>query len=208
MKVYGKRMVSISIVLIMTLSGLITTAPASVAMPSGDDSKIKIESVTWDRNTQGFVVALSFKFGLATAGENADFSVMTKISFEAGGIPSTLIGESAVRKAEGATKDSDNMITIDPSFIPWDRNGGKFEGLLDVTATIELINSGNDGDGIGNLESSNNVQGIELLRDDDGTGTIEYNCWDGIDNDEDGLIDCDDDDCTYWCPPPPPTDDP
>jgi hypothetical protein len=136
MKSYGKKIASVSMVLVMMLSGISAIASVSSAAPAEETSKIEIEDLTWDRAEQGFVVALSLKFGIATAGEHADFSLGTTLEFDAGGNSVTLSGESAIVKVDGATKDSDNMITIDPTFIPWDRNGGKFEGLVDVSVKV------------------------------------------------------------------------
>jgi hypothetical protein len=138
MKKYKKRIVSISMVLVLILSGLIAIAPASLAESEKDVSKMQINGLTWDTTNQAFVVEISLKFGLATAGEHADFLVGTTLNFDADGNSVTLSGESVIVKAEGATKDPDNMITIDPSFIPWDRNGGMFEGPVDVEVRVGL----------------------------------------------------------------------
>jgi hypothetical protein len=129
-------------VFVLILSGLIAIAPASGAESEGEgnDTKIEIESVSWDKANQGFVVALSLKFGLATAGEHADFSVATSLKFDADGNSVTLSAESTIVKAEDAIKDSENMIQIDPTFIPWDRNGGTYEGPLEVMAEAHIQN--------------------------------------------------------------------
>jgi hypothetical protein len=138
-----KKIVNISMVFVLCLSGLIALAPASLAAPEENASKLEIESISWDKTNQGFVVALSLKFGLATAGEHAGFSVATTLNFDADGNQVTLSDESNIVKVDGAIKDSDNMIIIDPTFIPWDRNEGTFEGPLEVTAEIRLLNPEN-----------------------------------------------------------------
>jgi hypothetical protein len=140
MKTNRKRILSISMVLVMAISVLIAIAPASVAEPEGNASKLKIEGLTWDKTNQGFVVALSLNFGLATAGEHADFLIATTLKIDADGVSVTLNGESAIKKAEGAIKDSENMIPLEPIIIPWDRliAGQKFSGLVDVDVDAQM----------------------------------------------------------------------
>jgi hypothetical protein len=134
MRINRRRIVSVSLVLLMIVSGLIAIAPASLAESEGEISKMQIDGLSWDTTNQEFVVALSLKFGLATAGEHADFLIATTLKIDANGISVTLNGESNILKAEGAIKDSENMIRIEHIIIPWDRliNGQKFVGFADV----------------------------------------------------------------------------
>jgi hypothetical protein len=138
-----KRIVSVSLVLMLVLLGLATLVPASSAakVQPWPTAPCGIESVTWDKTNQGFVVEISLKFGLATAGEYADFSIVTTLNFDADGNSVTLSAESNIVKAEDAIKDFDNMIIIDPTFIPWYRNGGEFEGPVEVKAEAHIQNN-------------------------------------------------------------------
>jgi hypothetical protein len=209
MKKNRKRILSILMVFVLTISGLIAIAPVSGAESEGEgnDTKIRIDDLTWDKANQGFVVALSLKFGLATAGERAGFSVATTLNFDAGehggitiSVPS---GEESVHiEPEDATKDSDNFITIDPSFIPWDRNGGTFEGFVEVTVIIELSNPGVYSPIPSPTYRSESEPNVDFYI----SGGSPEICDNQIDDDGDGLIDCEDEDCTSSCPPPPPTD--
>lgn len=212
MKSNRKRILSIYLVLVLTISGLIAITPASIAESEKDVSKIEIESVSWDITNQGFVVALSLNFGLATAGEHADFLVAATLNFDADGNSVILSGESAIVKAEGAKKDSDNMITIDPRFIPWDRNSGTFEGLVQGTILFEIFNPGKIGTYHVMVQAykafEDAVLAITTLPgncpDEDGDGVCDADdvCPgfdDTVDSDGDGIPDGCDDDQT---PPP------
>ena len=55
MKINRKRILSMSLVVLLCLSALIAISPASSAESKNDNSKIKIESVTWDKANQGFI---------------------------------------------------------------------------------------------------------------------------------------------------------
>jgi hypothetical protein len=140
MKSNRKRILSISMALVLIISGLFTITTASLAESDENASKLKIEGLSWDKTNQGFVVALSLNFGLATAGEHADFLIATTLKIDAHGISVTLNGESAIKKAEGAIKDSENMIRIESIIIPWDRlmAGQKFTGLVDVDVDAKM----------------------------------------------------------------------
>ncbi len=55
-------------------------------------------------------------------------------------------------KAEGAEKDADGYIQIEPQRIEWDRNGGDFSGTATVEVTTRLV--GPSGKLLGNPVSS------------------------------------------------------
>jgi hypothetical protein len=141
-----KRVMSVLMVFVLTVSGLITITPPSGAESEGDDTKMEIEGLTWDTTNQGFVVSISLKFGLATAGEHTDFLVHATLNFDVDGIPVTLSGESNIVKADGAIKDSEGMISIESIIITWDRliAGQKFVGLVDVDVDGEMDHFASD----------------------------------------------------------------
>ncbi len=43
-------------------------------------------------------------------------------------------------KAEGAEKDADGYIEIEPQKIDWDKDGDPFSGFATVEATTQLVN--------------------------------------------------------------------
>jgi len=111
------------------------------APPSEKAEKIRVDDVTWDDSSQEFIVQLSAKFGLAQAGENANFEVCTTLSIsDASGNSVGTAGPACtpLQKLEGATKDSDGFIALEPTRVGWDRNGGTFTGSASVSATTEL----------------------------------------------------------------------
>ncbi len=112
--------------------------------PEEKAEKLRYDDNGWEKEGQQFIVQMSCKFGIATAGEHADFKVRSILTINAGGKEYTETGERNIQKVEGASKDADGYIKIEPLEIPWDRDGGIFEGAASVTASISLVGpSGN-----------------------------------------------------------------
>ena len=150
MKMNNKRIMSIMLVVMLTLSGLLAIAPASSAKPKGNVSKekLQIENVEWDKEAQEFVIEMSLKFGLATAGERAGFVVSTIMTIYTG--ESIYVIEpkgDIVRKVARAEKDATNMVSIEPQHIQWDRDGGTVIEIICVTFKFVLSNPGNEDSG-------------------------------------------------------------
>jgi len=122
------------------------------APPPEKAEKIHIDDTSWDDESQTFTISHSAQFGMASAGENTDFTASTALTLDLGGTSVTLTGERDLKKVDGATKDSDNMIAIEPTVIPWDRNGGTFSGTASVTASSQIINP--SGGTVGNSATS------------------------------------------------------
>lgn len=104
--------------------------------------KIRIDEVSWDKESQSFVVEMSMQFGISTAStQNEKFLVSTTLSFDANGVPVELFGEQLVEKIDGAQKDSDNMVSIKPVIISWDRivDGKEFSGTVDMYTFADLF---------------------------------------------------------------------
>jgi len=105
--------------------------------------KVKIDGMTWDTENQQFVLALSCKFGIATAAEHASFTTRTTLRIPVGEEqPCTVQAAGEIAKQEGADKDGAGYIKIEPLAIPWDRGGGNFEGDAHVAVTIGLVGPG------------------------------------------------------------------
>jgi hypothetical protein len=109
--------------------------------PAADKAeKLKVDNQGWDREGEQFVIGLSCQFGIATAGEHADFMVRTELAIKKDdGNTYDLAGERDIKKVEGAEKDADNFIATEPIRIEWDRDGGNFTGEATVTVTTSLI---------------------------------------------------------------------
>jgi len=89
------------------------------APPNEKAEKVRIDSLTWDGTGQQFELEMSCKFGMATAGEHADFKVGTTLLIDIGdGTTSTAEAETAIRKEPGATKDGDGYVKIDSLEVP------------------------------------------------------------------------------------------
>ena len=146
MRTNRKKVVSVSLVLMLVLLGLAALAPTCSAGFIGDVPvrPFKIDLVTWDSDGQQFVIELSCKFGLATAGEHADFKLSTSLEIDTElSTFSIELMDGGVHKQPGASKDK-GFITLEPQRIPWDRHGGTYEGKATVTTSVEIINPGGE----------------------------------------------------------------
>ncbi len=136
--------------------------PAHAAQPERVE-KLRIDGTRWDRVSQQFVVDISCKAGIAGAGDKAVFWVSTELWVDTGvQLSIVLTHESVVSKLEGATKDAEGKIQLEPQYIPWDRmldSGEYFTGEAYVTTKIVLKNR--HGGTIGNVVSKFNVINIE-----------------------------------------------
>jgi hypothetical protein len=125
--------------------GIILVALAIMAPAPDKAEKLKVDNHDYARDAGQFVISMSCMFGIATAGEHANFTTRTVLTFEADGVPHTLQGTGGINKVDGATKDADGYIAIEPLTIGWDRNGGTFSGVVSVVATTQLVGpSGKD----------------------------------------------------------------
>ena len=150
MRTNRKRVVSISLVLMLVLLCLGTLAPSSSAGFIGDVpvKPIRIDAVIWDRDAAEFIVKLSCPFGIATAGEHADFMISTNLKIDTGGsVISIDPKETGIRKEAGAVKDADKFIKLEPQRIPWDRDGGRVNGIVTLTFSFVLLNPGGGNSG-------------------------------------------------------------
>ncbi len=132
-----------SVLAALVLLAALLTFPGPAHAPAPEKAeKLSIDTVTWDEGGQEFKVALSCKFGMATAGEHAGFTTSTSLELgpEAGG---QLLGPvvNPVKPKE-SKPDDDGYVKIDPTPIPWDRMGGTYEGTTTVNVTVELKTPG------------------------------------------------------------------
>jgi hypothetical protein len=122
--------------------GIILVA-LSVMAPEDKAEKLRHEDNGWEKEGQQFVVQMSCKFGIATAGEHANFTTRTELTIVAGGETYELESIENIKKVDGAEKDSDGYVKIEPSEIKWD--SGDFEGPATVTSSTSLVSpSGNE----------------------------------------------------------------
>lgn len=121
---------------------LLVNVPMVLA-PEDKAEKLIHDNTGWDREGQQFVVSMSCRFGIATAGEHAGFSLRVAVDIMADGKTYSEKGERGITKVEGASKDQDGYIAIEPMRISWDRGG--FVGDAGVTTSIQLVGpSGNE----------------------------------------------------------------
>jgi len=116
-------------------------------MPNHDKAeKLKVNGQSWDRDPAQFIVKLSCQFGTATAGEHTDFKVGAKMTVKAGEDNYDLAGERGIQKVDGAVKDADNFIAVEPLRIEFVTGpSGKVMGS-EVTVTEKITIDGEPGE--------------------------------------------------------------
>jgi hypothetical protein len=134
-----RKLIAALLTAVMLLTGF-----SGMALAVGDKAeKLHHDNTGWDKESQAFVVTMSCKFGIATAGEHAGFTISTDLLITDGidvfHYDNNVRGIAIV---EGATKDADGYIEIEPQTIGWDRDGGSFTGQASVTVTTSLIGPG------------------------------------------------------------------
>ncbi len=130
---------------VLLLCGLAVLAPAAWAPQSGGKpEKGKVGTPAWITGSDLFSVPISVKFGVATAGENAGFTIVTSLTVT---IPSKTIPlppvVTPVQKVPNVAPDTDGMVPIVPPQVPWDRDGGTYSGPVDLGFFIEFRNPDN-----------------------------------------------------------------
>ena len=153
--------------------------------------KIVLSDIDWNKESQSFVVTGIVHHGIAKAAQNADFriSITLTVSGEsAAGAPFTV----DLLATQGLNQLLDNSPNVPVGTfhqnIPWDRNSGTFEGFVDTIALGELFHwDWNKKFSFGDDYSEESIEAS--------ASSSPEVCNDGIDNDEDGSIDCQDSDC-------------
>jgi hypothetical protein len=104
--------------------------------------QLRIDDVKWDVVNQEFVIEMSAKFGLATAGEQADFTISIGLEISHPGNVANLLYKYAVARAEpsgGQGPGRDYFVSVNAARIPWDRANGTVFGTVHVTTTAKLL---------------------------------------------------------------------
>jgi hypothetical protein len=139
--------------------GIILVALSVMAPDKEKAEKLRIDDQGWDSGTSSFVLNLSCQFGMATAAENSGkFTIRATIDIfdHDGNSLDTIVEEGLeINKVEGADKDTDHYVKIEPLELSWDRNGDIFEGVVSVTASASLVGP------------SGNVQGDAVVSTDE-----------------------------------------
>jgi len=102
--------------------------------------KISIDNVTWSfgEGVSGFHVEHSARFGIANAGDNAEFSIHTLlwITDLAGNPLDLLEQEDLLVSGKGVLPDRDAFTPLAPQLIPWN---AIFVGPVVVIAITEVL---------------------------------------------------------------------
>jgi hypothetical protein len=126
---------------------------------------VQINEIGWDSEGQAFVIELASKFDIATAGEHADFKILANLEIVTGEATFTEMAETTVAKAPDAESDDDGFIELEPLYIPWDRDGGRYCGnvLVKAKATFVIPSEG----GMTQIDPTSTEIDISVPEDDD-----------------------------------------
>ena len=137
------RLLLVSVILVGVagfLPLMISDNVAEAARPTEPhkEYKLRIDDVQWDGNANQFEVYLSCHAGIAQAGAKAFIARVEVIAYREGD-PNVvrLSSERAIIKKEGASKDSEGMVQLEPRYLYW---GDSWEGQADVTVTVTRMN--------------------------------------------------------------------
>jgi hypothetical protein len=97
---------------------------------------LRINDINWDSESQEFVTNMSCKYEIAVGG---DHKVNLWLELSAPGVTEKLTGSHGVQILEGAEKDEEGFIAIEPLEIEW-ADGSSFTGSVEVTGTASLLN--------------------------------------------------------------------
>ncbi len=106
---------------------------------------LRIDDISWDREGQVFVIELSCRFGTATAGEHADFKVVTNLEIIAGEATFYIHAETGISKDVNAKKDVDGFIKLKPLLIPWIKEGVCHIRTILLNLNLLVFNPGDGG---------------------------------------------------------------
>jgi len=158
------------------------------APPPQKPEKLSIESLSWDGKSQEFLIEYLVQFGIAKAGDNANFRIFTTLTIvDEGNSFTESAGDRIELEPLATSPDSPVAIQV---HIPFDPIANGVEGPVKVTVQAVILTPAE------NPEDEFAVPTVPSATEDFYSEIIEeHSCDDGIDNDEDGLIDSDDPDC-------------
>ncbi len=121
--------------------GIILIALAVMAPNPEKAERLKVNDHDWDSEKKVFTIDMSCQFGMATAAEaNGKFTVLVDLDifdYDQNGWDYDVGGEFGIYKVDGAQKDADNFISIEPASVSWngdDDGSGNFK--VDVSLTL------------------------------------------------------------------------
>ena len=134
-----RRMTFWTILVLLLMMLTIVSAPA-VAPPPEKPEKLRIDEVSYNSDTQSFEVDLSASYGIATAGERANFQVSAELEIsQPDRTEIYVIGPEYIPVwIQGPSSPQDHMVPLAKIHVPWDRNGGSVQGPVEVKVTAKI----------------------------------------------------------------------
>lgn len=106
---------------------------------------LRIDDISCDREGQQFVIQLSCRFGIATAGEHADFRIVTNLEIIYEDVIINVQSVDSIAKDTRAKKDIDGFIKLRPLSIPWVKGCGCSSGTILMNLNLLLFNPDDGG---------------------------------------------------------------
>ena len=130
------------------MSAIIFASIANLGLGTDAAEKIRVREITWDNETQEFVIDMSVRYGVAVGGDKAGLGINVMLELtDFNGVRIDTTGASfefdnaKPSKVSGPSPPAMGVyINLDPLRILWDRNGGTFSGLVNVNAALTLQN--------------------------------------------------------------------
>ena len=127
--------------------GLVSVSPwqsnGGAAYAEAFADSVRIDSIHWNSTIQVFEVYLSAQ--QVVVDYRALFEMKVGVRIRAGGV---LVGEGgpvvgSFAPSPTGAPDAQVYVSLDPIEVPWDRNGGTFDGTANVAGRATLV--GNQG---------------------------------------------------------------
>lgn len=119
-----------------TLAGLAALGGPTVAAAGAVPHTHRIDDVSWDTESQAFVISLSVQQVMLEVQDYLQFRA--RIRIRAGG---SLVGVTEPVTSPiimMGTPDADGFVPVEPVTVPWDRNGGAFSSP-DATVIASVV---------------------------------------------------------------------
>lgn len=140
---FSLRLLLLSVILVSAVGFaplMVSENIAQAARPSEPhrEYKLRIDDVQWDGNARQFEVYLSCHAGIAQAGARAFVaSVELRITREGDPDVVTLSSEDMIIRKEGASKDSEGMVQLEPQVLRWQDS---WEDQANVVVIVTQMN--------------------------------------------------------------------
>jgi hypothetical protein len=122
--------------------------------------KLSIDAVIWNSQSQGFLVEVSTLFGIAEAGESAEFTLETVLAIsDAYGTLLDVLGPQVgpVSSRDGSTGDGAQFVSLLSQLVLWPASGAFVGTDVVVTALVVVRNPAGEA-----ITTATDVRGVGI----------------------------------------------